>query len=74
MFESTTDQIVARIKDFLEFNLGDIVYLKTDKEQNSKMVVSINLNFNGITYLLCEGSELFSSHFAQEITSEKTIY
>jgi hypothetical protein len=57
----------------IEFNIGDIVYLKTDEEQHSRMVTSISLRPGGmVTYCLSFGS-YESWHYGIEISDEQDI-
>lgn len=57
----------------LQFDLEQLVYLKTDKEQNARMVTAIQLrpNRNVLYYLALGTSE--SCHYGVEITEEKDI-
>lgn len=55
-----------------EFNIGDIVYLKTDKDQSERMVTGIMIRPNNIIYcLMCCTSETW--HYGMEITKEKDV-
>ena len=57
----------------IEFNIGEFVYLKVDKEQSKQMVVSITLRpCNAVQYELFDGSRE-SWHFAIEISRERDI-
>jgi len=39
-----------------KFNIGDIVYLKTDKDQSPRMVTALHIKSDSIQYLLSAGS------------------
>lgn len=54
------------------FNIGDIVYLKTDNEQRERMVYAIHVYPHSIMYALTKGTET-SSHYEMEITAEKDV-
>jgi hypothetical protein len=58
---------------FLKFQIGDIVYIKTDVEQRERMIVSIKLMCdNSVAYLLSHGTS--AEWFVTiEITKEKDI-
>jgi hypothetical protein len=64
------------IKDLdhsIDFAIGQIVYLKTDNEQNGRMVTGITLRPNkGVFYHLALGTNE-TVHFAVEIDSEKDV-
>ncbi len=53
-----------------EFDLEDIVYLKTDKDQQERIVTCIKISPNGLTYILSYGVNE-QTHFACEISKEK---
>ena len=55
-----------------KYNIGQIVYLKTDPDQNSRMVVMIQISGKDILYQLASGT-MASWHFDFEITIEKDI-
>lgn len=55
------------------FTFGQIVYLKTDREQSQRIVVSIQVNDSSVLlYRLCCGTS-DSWHFEYEITAERDI-
>lgn len=55
-----------------DFDLGDIVYLKTDEKQQDRIVTKFSVSPNGVCYMLsCGTSEC--SHFAVEISKEKNF-
>jgi hypothetical protein len=56
-----------------EFNIGDIVYFKTDVEQLPRIVTQITICGNGSILYGCSYSELQSSHYAIELSKEKDI-
>jgi hypothetical protein len=51
------------------YNIGDIVYLKTDVDQHPRMILSIWVRPTGITYELGCGTAS-SYHFDLEISPE----
>lgn len=55
----------------VEFDFGQIVYLKTDPDQLERMVTAISLRPNGaVSYNLSQGmNETY--HYAMEISTEK---
>ena len=56
--------------DLFEYNIGSVVYLKTDKDQCKRLVTAIQINGNGgVIYRLASGSTE-SWHYAFEITTE----
>ena len=54
----------------VDFNLGDLVFLKTDSDQKQRMVTRINVTPAGIYYVLNCGVEE-SSHYSLEITADR---
>lgn len=54
----------------IKFKLGDFVYLKTDKEQNKRIVIGVNIRPSGRLYELGYGSAS-SWHYELEISEEK---
>lgn len=55
-----------------EYSFGDIVYLKTDKNQDKRIVVLIQADPTGIIYQLACGVDK-SFHYAIEISREKDV-
>lgn len=55
-----------------KFDIGDIVYLKTDKEQLPRVVFCILVFKNEVIYKLCQGT-LVSEHYDFEISLEKDV-
>ena len=64
----TIDNVIKKIK----FDIGEIVYLKTDNEQLERMVCQMTLTQNSVIYDLVCGSEM-SNHFDFEISKERNI-
>lgn len=52
------------------FDLGDIVFLKTDPDQMPRMVVEIRACLDGCLYVLSLGSDT-SIHYDLEISKQK---
>lgn len=55
-----------------KFDLGQIVFIKTDKEQQPRMIIGITVRPTGLLYELNFGSNS-SWHFEIEISDEKDI-
>lgn len=55
------------------FEFGELVYLKTDREQLERLVTGFSVNPNGLLYRLVSGTN-DSTHYAVEISKEKTIF
>jgi hypothetical protein len=57
----------------IKFNLGQLVFLKTDKEQKERIIVEITICLNNsISYCLSQG-ENKSWHYDFEISKDKDI-
>jgi len=54
----------------LDFNLGDLVFLKTDPDQKQRMVTKINITPAGVYYNLNCGVEE-SDNYSIEMTADK---
>ena len=54
------------------YQVGDIVYLKTDPEQRERIVTGVLFRPVGVSYDLAFGSQS-SWHFEIEIASEKNL-
>ena len=55
-----------------KFNIGDFVYLVTDDEQKKRLITSIKISPNGITYELTQ-STLSEWYFDIEFSLDKDI-
>lgn len=55
-----------------KFDFGEIVYLKTDKEQNPRIVYMMKVFQNEILYELACGTTV-SSHYEFEISKEVNV-
>lgn len=53
-----------------KFDIGDLVYIKTDIDQRARLVTGITLRLYGMVYELSLG-ETTSSHYDFELSSEK---
>ncbi len=63
---------LARTIHDIYFSIGDIVYLKTDQQQEERIVVGICLRPTGVSYcLMCGLTE--SWHYGMELTTEKDV-
>jgi hypothetical protein len=57
----------------IEFNIGEFVYLKVDKDQSKRMIVSIALRpCNAVQYEIYDGHSE-SWHFGIELSAERDI-
>lgn len=55
-----------------EYNIGDIVYLKTDEKQLQRLLFAIEISSTGLLYRLACG-EINTYHYAIEMTTEKSF-
>ena len=56
-----------------DFDLGEIVYLKTDPDQQPRMVTEVSFWLSGgVGYQLSCGTSI-SSHYALELSREKLV-
>jgi hypothetical protein len=55
-----------------DIDLGEIVYLITDKEQLPRMVTAVEFSINGATYKLSQCTS-DSYHYRAEIAKEQDI-
>lgn len=55
-----------------KFELGDLVYLQTDPDQQKRLVTGLEIRPNGIIYLLSCGA-VESSHYDIEISKEINV-
>lgn len=55
-----------------KYEIGQLVYLKTDVEQYQRIVTAITLRESGIIYELCQGEKV-SSHYEFEINEQINI-
>jgi len=55
-----------------KFNIGDEVYLKTDVDQNCRLVTGLSIRLTSISYALSFGVTE-STHYDFEITVEKDV-
>lgn len=55
-----------------KFNIGDLVYLKTDNDQSQRMIVSISVRRKDLVYEVSFGS-VSSWHYEFEISEEKDV-
>ena len=53
-----------------DHQLGDMVFLKHDPEENARMVTGIVIRPNGVLYQLSMGSTE-TSHYSVEVTKER---
>lgn len=56
----------------IKHDIGEVVYLKTDKEQLQRIVTGINIRQTGVSYGLTNGA-YESWHYDFEINTEKDI-
>ncbi len=55
-----------------KYKIGQIVYLKTDPDQNDMIVTGINIRQTGLTYELSFGDSN-SWHYDIEITKDRNV-
>lgn len=55
-----------------KYDIGELVYLKTDKDQNKRMVLEVLFSTNGVQYRLACGN-CSSWHYEMECTIEKDV-
>lgn len=53
-----------------KFGIGDVVYLKTDSDQDARMVIMISFDSKGCEYTLALGG-FFSTHQDIEISTDR---
>ena len=55
-----------------DYQIGEFAYVKTDPDQNQRVVIGINITPNDLLYdvSLCNA---VSSHYGFELSTEKTI-
>lgn len=58
----------------IEFDLGEIVYLRTDEEDVKFIVVGIVYCISGVIRYQLKNYDIISEHYAEEITTEKSIF
>jgi hypothetical protein len=63
---------IKKIASTIEYDFGQMVYLKTDTEQMERMVIRVGIIPSGIIYTLACG-EIETNHYPIEITADKDI-
>lgn len=53
-----------------EYDIGDIVYLRTDEDQLPRMVVAVRRTLDGTSYDLACGTRM-TAHFSIELSRER---
>ena len=56
-----------------KFNIGDSVYLKTDREQYERIITGMCLRVNGIVSYEVASGTLSTWHYEFELSNEKDI-
>jgi hypothetical protein len=59
-----------KINNNIVFDIGDIVFLKTDSEQRPRIITGILMRPNGFLYYLSNGTNE-TSHYEIEISKEE---
>lgn len=54
---------------YVDFDIGEEVYLRTDPDQYLRMITEIQINAESVVYTLSMGTRI-SSHYAIEITRD----
>lgn len=57
-------------KNIPKYNLGDLVYLRTDKQKKERLITAILVRANGIEYELSFKTKK-SIHYPVELSKEK---
>lgn len=55
-----------------KYEIGQIVFLKTDKEQLERLIIGINISSLGIIYRVVNGA-IETYHYEMELLEEKNI-
>lgn len=55
-----------------KFEIGQLVFLKTDNEQSERMVIGIHVRPTGIIYSLAFGA-METTHYELEISEQKNV-
>ena len=53
----------------MKYKIGDIVFLKTDKEQEARIITGILIRPNGFVFYLSK-SDIETTHYQIEFTSD----
>jgi hypothetical protein len=56
-----------------KFNLGDIVYLKTDIDQRARIITAIKVRINDLIIYELSYTDVTTNHYEVEISNEKNI-
>jgi len=56
----------------VEFEIGEVVYLKTDIDQHQRIVTAIQITASGVLYRLAFGAA-DTWHYDIEISTEKNV-
>jgi len=56
----------------ISYSFGDIVYLKTDKDQNKRLICELKVNPGQVIYALMHGTQM-SWHYEFEFTTEQNL-
>lgn len=56
-----------------KYDIGEIVYLKTDEDQKDFMVIQMTVSISGVQYNLRQGT-YDSWHFEFEISEERNLF
>lgn len=65
--------VLHYIEDYVDFKIGDIVFLTTDPEQLERVVYSYTIYPTHIIYSVAQGLNT-SGHFGFELTTEKKVF
>jgi len=55
-----------------KFDIGELVYLKTDSEQTPRLVYAIEINQQNLIYKVASGT-ITSAHFDFELSTEVNV-
>ncbi len=67
------NEIIVKISvtDIIEFKLGDIVYLKIDKDNEAGMITAIRISPSSYSYYVTWTDKEEAHHYGMELTTEK---
>jgi hypothetical protein len=63
---------MKKVEVKIQFDIGDIVFLRTDPEQNERMITRFMVSKPSIEYEVVCGTEV-SLHYGFELSKEKIV-
>ena len=55
----------------LPFQIGDRVYLVTDKEQKERIITGMMVRVTGVSYIVCMSDEVETYHYDIELSHDR---